>query len=1312
MSAFLEKLKHRPIPEKKIQHEIVVPVAAKRPDPSTSAIFQIGIFDKTKQSVIDRASIMNALLAKRVVSSSVKELDASEYKETLDDIQPPIQVKSSEQLPMRGKVDKRVTHHERSKDTETSRGVDTRRGMNVVEEKGNISTAPLVVVKKIQRRIKLVERPIDVQTPVTGILKIANENAEKVNAVPAPGADIAAVTKAIKKLRLPKKQQGVIASGPITMVKIGDELIKERLPKTIADKTAKETTIIAPSYYMNNREKFIDFINTLFKPYREQLLSSESDFSCDKGDTDDRTLLTHQRIVKDYLDIHTPYRGLMLYHGLGSGKTCGSIAIAEGLKTYKKIIVMTPASLRMNYMEELKKCGDLMYKKNQFWEFIDSRGNDELIATLSRILLISVDFIRRNGGAWLVNVKKPSNFEELTPAEKVTLDAQLNEMIRSKYQFINYNGLRSEHFKVMTNDYTQNPFDNSVIIVDEAHNFVSRIVNKIKRPGSLAMRMYEYLMNAQNMKVVLLTGTPIINYPNEIGVLFNILRGYIKTWNFPVTAAPSLPGNTKINIDLFKKIFGYGKSGGNGGKSGDLFDSIDYNSTTKVLSITRNPWGFINTYRYSSYKGVKNDAVKNDAVKNDAVTNNPVTNDGANIVDAAANEAGMMSDAQFEKMVVETLRLNKLEVSPSMIKQEKYKALPDKLEEFNSMFIGNDNLGFKNIELFMRRILGLTSYFRSAQEKLLPAYDFHTNFHVVESEMSDFQFNIYEKIRQIERKQEERARKNKSKGGVTASNTGEDANDLYKTQTSTYRIFSRASCNFVFPSGIKRPLPGDDDIKTVGDTKKDKGMDKGMDKGTDKDTDTDNNDPNVDSYINQIDKIISSEPTNDDATASGCVKPGNKGRKTRASIADQEEIDEDMLDGVGVEERLDNPDGLFDEDDREKLQCHLSTSGTKASINDIYQAKIKKALNDLKTSAMSYLTPEHLATYSPKLLRVLENLVDEKNIGLHLLYTQFRTLEGVGVIKIILETNGFAHFRIKQGTMGEWIVDMTDEERGKPCFALYTGTETPEEKEIIRNIFNSQWKYVPNTITADLQRMANNNMYGEIIKILMITASGAEGINLRNVRFVHIVEPYWHPVRTDQVIGRARRICSHKDLPEELRTVDVFMYLMKFSEKQISPESDQSLELRLKDVSKIDHRTPLTTDQSLYEISRIKEDINKQILSAVKSSSFDCGLHTRAGSKENVKCFTFGDVSETKYVYSPNIANQESDVTAAANREKKQVNAVLVTIGGVKYAMDKTNNNLYDFENYQSGNIILIGKLVMNPSGENGEPGGYKIVQE
>ena len=80
---------------------------------------------------------------------------------------------------------------------------------------------------------------------------------------------------------------------------------------------------------------------------------------------------------------------------------------------------------------------------------------------------------------------------------------------------------------------------------------------------------------------------------------------------------------------------------------------------------------------------------------------------------------------------------------------------------------------------------------------------------------------------------------------------------------------------------------------------------------------------------------------------------------------------------------------------------------------------------------------------------------------------------------------------------------------------------------------------------------SDTNLYGDVIKTLMITSSGSEGIDLMNVRFVHIMDPYWHPVRTEQVIGRARRICSHHLLPEALRTVKVYLYIMTFSQKDI-----------------------------------------------------------------------------------------------------------------------------------------------------------------
>ena len=895
--------------------------------------------------------------------------------------------------------------------------------------------------------------------------------------------------------------------------------------------------------------------------------------------------MTHQKIVRDYLNLITPYRGVLLFHGLGSGKTCSSIAIAEGMKSSKHIIVMTPASLRMNYIQELKKCGDTLYRKNQFWEFISIGENPELLNTLSRSLSLSVEYIKKQGGAWLSNITKPSNFEKgLTTEDKVSLDNQLNEMIRYKYKFINYNGLRKSHLNALTDNYTKNPFDNCVIIIDEVHNFVSRIVNKLTKKETLSGMLYEYLMNAQNVKIVLLTGTPIINYPNEIAVLFNILRGKIKTWYFKLNVSSSASASAgvgasgKVSQEFFHDLFKTTILGGN------IMDFMEYNATSTTLVITRNPFGFVNKTKDYAYDGVK------------------------------LNERGDMDDDTFVKIVTKLLEKNNIKVITGGIRVELYKALPDNLDDFKNYFIDATN-EVKNMNLFKRRILGLPSYFRSAQEGLMPRFEKSKDFHIVKVEMSTFQFGVYEEARVAERKLEKQnAKKKKKKSG----------NDIYDDDAvSTYRIFSRAFCNFVFPRpAIRRPMPKEgEDLETA---------------------------------------IV------------------------------EETIDEDIIDATSAEEKLEKSDGLYEADDI-ATELELASVVPAASAHS-YQDRIESALKELELHKKEYLTPHALETYSPKFLNILENIQDESHAGLHLVYSQFRTLEGIGILKLVLEANGFAQFKIKK--IGEsWQLTMSDEDFAKPKFALYTGTESAEEKEIIRNIFNGAWKYIPEDIARKLQTIAPNNMNGEIIKVFMITSSGSEGISLKNVRYVHIVEPYWHPVRIEQVIGRAQRICSHQELPEELRTVEVFLYLMVFSKTQL--ESDESIEMRLNDKSKKDNLTPITTDEALYEIATIKEDITNKILQAVKEAAFDCSLHSSAGSKEQLQCFSFGKVNVGKFSYYPSLAEEESDVIADKNKITITWKAVEMELDGIKYALKKEMGEVYDLDSYLRGQPVQVGKLIV-----------------
>jgi len=1012
-----------------------------------------------------------------------------------------------------------------------------------------------------------------------------------------------------KRGRTTKKvEKGIAVLGPENVVEIGDTPLSQRLAK-------KEPPVVikVDSYYMNNREIFVNFINSLFEPYKKELENMNANISCDtigNSNADDKafSLMTHQKIVRDYLNMFTPYRGLLLYFGLGTGKTCSSIAIAEGMKDTKKIIIMLPASLRTNYMEELKHCGDSLYKKNQYWEFISLKTNPEALTTLSAVLNLSQEYITRQKGAWFVNISKPSNYEDLTSIEKKSLDDQLNEMIRNKYTFINYNGLRLKRLEELTLGFTKNLFDNSVIIIDEAHNLISRIVNKIKKekvipenergekeysPKFLAVKLYEYLMSAKNARIVLLTGTPIINYPNEFGILFNILRGYIKTWNFPLNVKTT----KKIDRNSLQEMLLGEKS----------LDYLDYSPSSKILTITRNPFGFKNKIKETTgYKGVSN-------VKRD--------DSGTNIFDS-----DFISDDDFERKIITILKRNDVDVISDGIKIRNQKALPDDFDLFENQYIDSVTKKLKNVDALKRRIIGLSSYFKSAQESLLPTFNktLGVDYHVVKIPMSDFQFKIYESARREERKLEKASKKPQQK-----------LDELYKEATSTYRIFSRLYCNFVMND---RPLPM---------AKKSKVAEEVREKGEPGDK---ANEPEND--ITKLLKDARKEEANVD------VNDENEGEEEGDQILDK-------LGGISYKERID------------------------ATIKNI-----KERSND-------YLTPEALARFSPKFLHILDNIKDPEYLGLHLVYSQFRTLEGIGLFSLVLEKNGFARFKIKKNASDIWEIDIPEVDLGKPTYALYTGTETVEEKEITRRIYNGEWDYIPTNLATELRKIANNNNMGEIIKVLMITSSGSEGINLRNTRYVHIMEPYWHPVRTEQVIGRARRICSHKNLPRALQTVEVFVYLMVLSPEQL--KSDDAIELKRKDLSKGEPKVPITTDQLLFEISEIKANLSMQLTDAIKESAFDCFIYS------NGKCMNFGDPKNNKFSYVPDYSNQQSDLTVRANKKQIEWEGKPITLNGIEYVYRRISPkklNIYDKNSYldalENTEIIpvQIGTLEINDKNE------------
>jgi len=249
-----------------------------------------------------------------------------------------------------------------------------------------------------------------------------------------------------------------------------------------------------------------------------------------------------------------------------------------------------------------------------------------------------------------------------------------------------------------------------------------------------------------------------------------------------------------------------------------------------------------------------------------------------------------------------------------------------------------------------------------------------------------------------------------------------------------------------------------------------------------------------------------------------------------------------------------------------------------AGKNDDYRTKLKKALDSLTDAS---LRGDKLRELSPKMAAIMKEIV--KGPGPVLVYSNFRTMEGAGIMAKVLEAAGYSRLAMEDDKVsGE-----TDHRKG--VFHEFQGaSENPAALEVF-NGKNAAWN----------KKRGSRHP----VDVVLITGAGAEGIGLRGVRQVHIMEPYWHEIRIQQVIGRAARLGSHAHLPERDRTVAVYRYAMKFAPgKQME---DQQLKRFDKN---------LTTDQYIDALSSKKAALAETFLSPLRSVAVDCGMYPESGA--------------------------------------------------------------------------------------------------
>ncbi len=492
--------------------------------------------------------------------------------------------------------------------------------------------------------------------------------------------------------------------------------------------------------------------------------------------------------------------------------------------------------------------------------------------------------------------------------------------------------------------------------------------------------------------------------------------------------------------------------------------------------------------------------------------------------------------------------------------------------EFNKLFISGS--GYKTINpntknLFQRRIMGLVSVYTASQPGLYAT----KTFHFVDTQMSDYQDDVYSYFEELEAK-------------AAASGKGKEG-------SKTYKVYTRQACNFVFPaidqtvSGENRPRPGKFRL-----TERD--MLKLNEKGELKD-------------VNEKKMMHTSE----------YLKAVNLFMNKFDNYLTQKNNDDKKTDHT-----------IFDD-------IKIFLSKYKGNFSEFHDS-------DSKKSSL------YLAMYSssPKMINIIFNIL--KSLGPTVVYSNYVMMEGLEIFKLYLSYFGFYNF----------MTDMKYKEGQVGYVEFHGGIKDTTVRHDAKDEYNK-----------------SENKYGNLLKIMLISPAGAEGLSLRNVRQIHIMEPYWNEVRITQMIGRGIRQRSHCELPMEERHVDVYRY--KVTRK---------------------NKNKVSTDQYIEDLARTKEGLIQSFLGAVKEVAVDCELFKKHNlSTQSYKCFKFDEQSMFDEHIGPAYKEDIMDDLKMDNGSNSMKSATLkikvMEIKGVVLKSDGTYNKPSLYWYYAKTGIVYDHKL-------------------
>jgi hypothetical protein len=791
-------------------------------------------------------------------------------------------------------------------------------------------------------------------------------------------------------------------------------------------------------------------------------------------------LAPHQLFVKNFLSSQTPYNSLLLYHQLGTGKTCSAIGICEEMRSYlkqvgiqKRIIIVASPNVQDNFRLQL-------FDERKL-KLVDGLWN-----------------IRACTGNNLIKEINPMNMKNLTKEKVISL---INTLINTSYLFLGYDGFANYITKILNyNSDKPNPaqairnlraeFNGRLIVIDEVHNIRISEDNENKK---VALYLMKLVKSVDNLRLLLLSATPMYNTYREIIWLLNLMnandrRGQIDIKNVFDKMGNFKPGGEEL---LIRKATGY----------------ISYirgeNPYTFPFRVFPNIFSPANTFMDSAYPKYQ-------------MNGKIITKEGAIQILKEQIYTTIIGTYQslVYKVVIDGLRkrkpvaINQFGDSRKMPTFENmetfgYTMLQLPIESLNMVY------PMDGLEEFAERVAPIERFSDGSEEEIIietepvvvapePVF---VPAPVVEEEVITIKVKRCpngtrrnpktKECEKIKPKQEKIVQEEEREPPPTLLEANEDGPFVMNAEQVNPEPIDDLDIDLA-NLRLEEPPPPQVDITNRASSENsipDALTEAQEDMGEGADID------------------ITAEPSSENSIASsggGDSSPNSTGM----DIAENDYINYHDLTGKK---------GLS------RIMSFVDKSSPPEKGSYAY-----------KTEKFGRIfAPNEIGKYSSKIKNICDIIL--KSEGIILVYSQYIDA-GLIPFALALEELGFTRNGVDslfKDAPTSPIDSITMQPRNtaggnfSPAkYAMITGDPriSPDNQAEV------------NAITND------NNKDGTKIKVILISRAGSEGVDFKFIRQVHILDPWYTMNRIEQIIGRGVRSFSHKDLPFEKRNVEIYLH--------------------------------------------------------------------------------------------------------------------------------------------------------------------------